>query len=233
MKKSTLSAVLACLMLIPLTLFLGTQIKGRGYYLTATLVLIETMLPFFLSFEARKPQARELVLTAVMCALAVASRVAVVMPHFKPIFAVIMVAGMALGAEAGFMTGAMAAFASNFFFSQGPWTPWQMLSYGICGFLFGLLFHGKKQPNRFILAIWGFFFVVLVSGPLLDCATLFTTGSRISWKFAAMVFAAGFPNNISNGIATALTLVLLGEPLLKKLNRMTRKYGLMEQKTRD
>lgn len=233
MRKSTFFSILACLLLIPLTLFFGTQIKGRGYYLTCTLVLIETMIPFFLTFEARKPQARELVLIAVMCALAVASRVVVPIPSFKPIFAVIMVTGMALGAEAGFMTGAMSVFASNFFFSQGPWTPWQMFAYGICGFVFGLAFHNGHRPNRLLLAGCGFGFLVLICGPLLDCCTLFTTGARLSWKFAGMVFAAGLPYNVSNGIATALTLALLGEPLLKKLNRMIEKYGLQDKKERD
>lgn len=228
MKKWTV----LCLLLIPLTLFLGMQLKGRSYYLTCTLVIIETMLPFFLAFEGRKPQARELVLTAVMCALAVASRVAVPIPNFKPIFAVIMVTGIALGPESGFMTGAMAAFASNFFYSQGPWTPWQMLSYGLCGYLTGLCFQVRKQQRRWVLTVYGFLFVVLISGPILDCATLFTTSSRISWKFAGMVFGAGFINNFTNAIATALTLCFFGDPLLKKLNRMITKYGILEEKTR-
>lgn len=215
------------LLLIPVTIFFGMQLKGRSYYLISTLVILETMLPFFLSFEGRKPQARELVLIAVMCALAVASRVAVPIPSFKAIFAVIMVTGMALGPEVGFMTGAMAVFASNFFYSQGPWTPWQMLAYGFCGFLFGFL---KRKPKRIALAIYGFSCVVLIVGPILDCCTLFTTASRLSWKFAGMVFAAGFPYNVSNGIATALTLYFFGDPLLVKLNRMIEKYGLMTQR---
>lgn len=215
------------LLLIPVTIFFGMQLKGRSYYLISTLVILETMLPFFLSFEGRKPQARELVLIAVMCALAVASRVAVPIPSFKAIFAVIMVTGMALGPEVGFMTGAMAVFASNFFYSQGPWTPWQMLAYGFCGFLFGFL---RRKPKRIALAIYGFSCVVLIVGPILDCCTLFTTASRLSWKFAGMVFAAGFPYNVSNGIATALTLYFFGDPLLVKLNRMIEKYGLMTQR---
>ena len=215
------------MLLIPVTIFFGMQLKGRSYYLISTLVILETMLPFFLSFEGRKPQARELVLIAVMCALAVASRGAVPIPSFKAIFAVIMVTGMALGPEVGFMTGAMAVFASNFFYSQGPWTPWQMLAYGFCGFLFGFL---RRKPKRIALAIYGFSCVVLIVGPILDCCTLFTTASRLSWKFAGMVFAAGFPYNVSNGIATALTLYFFGDPLLVKLNRMIEKYGLMTQR---
>ena len=77
--------------IIPATLYLGTKLKGRWYYLTSTMMVIETMIPFFLSFEVRKPQARELVTIAVMCALSVASRVVIVIPNFKPMMAIIMI----------------------------------------------------------------------------------------------------------------------------------------------
>ena len=74
MKRSVLFSLISVFVLIPATLFLGTQLSGKGYYLTATLVILETMLPFFLRFEARKPQARELAILAVLCALAVVGR---------------------------------------------------------------------------------------------------------------------------------------------------------------
>ena len=215
-------------MLIPLTLFLGMNLGGKAYYLTCTLIIIETMIPFFLAFETRKPQARELVTIAVMCALAVASRVAVLVPHFKPTTAIIMITGIALGAEAGFLTGAIAAFASNFFFSQGPWTPWQMFAYGFGGFLSGLIFHGKNRRNTVVQALLGFVNILVIVGPLLDCCTLFTTGTRITWKFAAAVFAAGLANNAIHGVACAFTILLLGKPLLYKLDRLKIKYGMMD-----
>ena len=162
MKKSTIFSLVAILVLIPVTLFLGTRLTGRMYYLTSTLVIIETMLPFFIAFERRRPQARELVTIAVMCALAVAARVVIQIPNFKPTIGIIMITGIAFGGEVGFMTGAVSAFASNFFFSQGPWTPWQMMAYGIAGFLAGLLFY-KKRPfsqkprlSAAVLAVYGF-----------------------------------------------------------------------------
>lgn len=229
MKKNVLVNMLTCLLLIPGTLFLGTRLSGRWYYLTCTLVILETMLPFFLAFETRKPQARELVTIAVMCALSVAARVVVVIPSFKPTTAIIMIAGIALGPEAGFMTGAISAFASNFFFSQGPWTPWQMMAYGFGGFLAGLLFH-KRFPVRkpWVLAIFGFITIFLVVGPLLDSCTLFTVSARITWKFALAVFAAGLPHNLQHAAACAVTMLLFSKPLLGKLDRLKTKYGMMD-----
>lgn len=228
MRKSTIFNILLILVLIPGTLFLGTQLSGRMYYLTSTLIIIETMIPFFLAFEIRKPQARELVTIAVMCALAVASRVVIVIPNFKPITAIIMITGIALGAEAGFMTGAVAAFASNFFFSQGPWTPWQMMAYGFGGFLAGLIFHRRKHQNPVVLAVFGFLAIALIVGPLLDCCTIFTVSSRINWKTAITVLAAGFPYNLKHAVACAVTMLLFGKPLLWKLDRLKTKYGMMD-----
>lgn len=228
-KRNTALLHFLPLLLIPATLFLGTRLSGRWYYLTCTLVILETMAPFFLSFESRKPQARELVTIAVMCALAVASRVVIVIPNFKPITAIIMLTGIALGAEAGFMTGAIAAFASNFFFSQGPWTPWQMMAYGVGGFLAGVLFCGKnRKKNPWILAIFGFCTIVLVVGPLLDSCTVFTVSPKITWKYAMTVLAAGLPYNVQHGLACAVTMVLFSKPLLSKLDRLKVKYGMMD-----
>lgn len=232
MKKTTYLSLLTILVLIPATLWLGTQLKGRWYYLTSTLVILETMLPFFLLFEARRPQARELVTIAVMAALAVAGRVAIPIPNFKAITGIIMITGMALGPQVGFMTGAVSAFASNFFYSQGPWTPWQMLSYGMGGFLAGVLFYGRtwKKPwlETVLKAAFSFLAVVLAVGPLLDACTIFTTGSRLSWRFAVTVLAAGFPHNVTHGLSCMVTVLVLSKPLLTKLNRLKTKYGMLQ-----
>lgn len=229
MKKTTICNLLLLFGLIPGTLFLGTQLSGRWYYLTSTMMIVEVMIPFFLAFETRRPQARELVTLAVMCALAVASRVVMLIPNFKPMTAIIMITGIALGAQSGFVCGAVGAFASNFFFSQGPWTPWQMMAYGFAGFLAGGLFH-KRFPlrNPAALAVWGFFTIVLVIGPLLDSCTVFTVSSRITWKYALAVFTAGLAYNVQHGLACAVTLLLFAKPLLGKLERLKTKYGMMD-----
>ena len=229
MRKSTLASLILVLVLIPLTLFLGTRLHGRWYYLTSTLIIIETMIPFFLAFETRKPQARELVTLSVLCAQAVASRVVVLIPNFKPMTAIIMITGIALGAEAGVVCGAAGAFASTFFFSQGPWTPWQMMAYGFAGFLAGALFHRRfRVRNPIALAVFGFVLIVTVIGPLLDCCTLFTVSTRLSWKYAAAVFGAGLPYNLQHGLACGVTLLLFSKPLLWKLDRLKTKYGMMD-----
>lgn len=229
MKKSTIAMLAVFLILIPLTLFLGLRLPGRAYYLTGTLIVAELLVPFFLAFEGRKPQARELVVIAVLCALAVAARVAIPIPHFKPMFAVIMLAGIAFGPEAGFLVGAVGAMASNFFYGQGPYTPWQMMAYGAGGMLAGFAFGEKRlQRKPLVMGIFGFFGVLLFVGPLLDTCTVFLTVPSICPETAAPIYLSGLPVNFSQGACTFLTMLLLGSPLLEKLDRIKQKYGMME-----
>ena len=157
MKKTNIVTILIFLLAVPGTLILGSKMPGRWYYLTSTLIMIELLIPFFLKFEGRKPQARELVVLAVMCALVVAARVAIPIPNFKAIYAIIMIAGIAFGPESGFLVGAVSALSSNFFLSQGPYTPWQMMAYGAGGMLAGLLFRKGRLPRKpSLMGIAGF-----------------------------------------------------------------------------
>ena len=229
MKRSSLVTLLVFLVLIPLTLCLGRLMPGRWYYLTGTLIIVEMMIPFFLSFEGRKPQARYLVVIAVMCALAIASRVVIPIPHFKPTFAIIMLAGIAFGPEAGFMVGAVSALCSNFFIGQGPYTPWQMMAYGAGGLLAGFLAQqGWLKRNRWILASFGFLASVLWVGPLLDLSGIFLMLSHLSWEGAIAMLISGFSVNLIQGISTFVTMVLFSKALLEKLDRIKLKYGMTE-----
>ena len=229
MKKSKLVTLIVFLLLIPLTLFLGTKLSGRGYYITGTLIIAELMIPFFMAFEGRKPQARDLVVIAVMCALAIAGRVVIPIPNFKATYAIIILAGIAFGPEAGFMVGAITAFGSNFFYGQGPFTPWQMFGYGAGGMLAGFCFQPKWLPRKnWVMAAFGFLGVLLWVGPLLDCSSIFLVLPKITWSAVIATFVSGFYVNVSQAICTALILFLLGNALLEKLDRIKIKYGMME-----
>ena len=229
MKKSKLISLMIFLLVVPATLILGSRMDGRWYYLTSTLMIAELLIPFFLAFEGRKPQARELVVIAVMCALAVVARVAIPIPSFKAIFAIIMIAGIAFGPESGFLVGAVSALASNFFYTQGPYTPWQMMAYGVGGMLAGYLFfkgHLKRKP--LVMGFFGFLCVLLVVGPLLDTCTVFLAPITLNWKNISAIYISGFPVNVSQGLCTFAVLLLLVRPLLDKLDRIKVKYGMME-----
>lgn len=229
MKKSHIAMLADFLLVIPLTLYFGLRLPGRGFYIVSTAVIVELMVPFLLAFESRKPQARELVVIAVLSALAVAARVVIPIPHFKAIFAVIMISGIAFGPEAGFMVGAISALASNFFYGQSANTPWQMFAYGAGGMLAGFLFAGGRLPRKkWIMGIFGFLATVLFVGPLLDTGSVFLSLPTLSWEAALPLYISGFPVNLSQGICTFLVMFLFGNPLLEKLDRVKTQYGMGE-----
>lgn len=238
-RVKTILTILAALVLAPLTAVAGMAVPGNGYYLSGTLIVLYAIVPFFVSFEGRRPTAREIAVVAVLTALAVAARAAFIwVPHFKPMAAVIMIAGLAAGPQTGFLVGSVAALASNFIFGQGPWTPWQMFAYGIGGMLAGLFaLCGilKKSPRAWRdggwrdilgLTVFGFLCILLVVGPLLDTSTFFMAGFSASSPLA--IYLAGVPVNCVHGSAVALTMLLFGKPLLDRLRRIQIKYGMME-----
>ena len=231
LSKRTAAATVLILLLIPLTLFVGeTYLAGRKYYFIALLILLECMIPFFLIFESRKPKARELVIIAVLCAIGVASRAAFFMlPQFKPVMAIAIIAGVAFGGETGFLVGAMTMLSSNIMFSQGPWTPWQMFCMGSIGFLAGVLFRkGFLRRSRVSLCIFGALSAILIYGGIMNAASALMWSNTFSWKIALPYYISGFPMDCVHAAATWVFLWFAAEPMLEKLDRIKVKYGLVE-----
>ena len=232
LSKRTLVAALLILLCIPVTIFAGIMYLGNQHYnVTALLVLLECMLPFFLVFESRKPKARELVVIAVLCAIGVAGRSAFFMlPQFKPVMALVIIAGVAFGGETGFLVGAVTMLTSNVLFSQGPWTPWQMFSMGIIGFLAGILFRkGLLRRSRGSLATFGAFAAVLIYGGIMNPASaLMYSSQNLNWEVIMAYYVSGLPMDLIHAAATVIFILIAAEPMLEKLDRIKVKYGLVE-----
>jgi energy-coupling factor transport system ATP-binding protein len=230
--KRTLVAAVLIVLCIPLTIFAGVMYLGNQHYnITALLVLVECMLPFFLIFESRKPKARELVVIAVLCAIGVAGRSAFFMlPQFKPVMALVIIAGVAFGGETGFLVGAVTMLASNILFSQGPWTPWQMFSMGIIGFLAGVLFRkGLLRRTRGSLAIFGAFSAIIIYGGIMNPASAIMYSSQnLNWEVILAYYISGLPMDLVHAAATVIFILIAAEPMLEKLDRIQTKYGLVQ-----
>ena len=224
--------ILLSLLLIPLTIWTGLKFgSGRKYMLISFAIIFETMLPFFLIFEGRKPQARELVILSVLSALAIGGRaVFFAMPGFKPVAAMVILTGVAFGAEAGFMVGAMTMFCSNVLFGQGPWTPWQMFAMGIMGLLAGICFRkGILHRERFSLSVFGGLVTFLIYGGIMNPASVLMYQANPDWQMILTAYITGVPADAIHALATAMFLWFLSEPMLEKLDRVKVKYGLIER----
>ena len=232
LSKRTLMACIMILVVIPVIIYLGITLgNDRKYYIVSLAIIACTMLPFFMVFEDRKPQARELIIIAVLAAIGVAGRAAFFMlPQFKPVVAIVIISAVSFGAEAGFLVGAMTGFVSNFFFAQGPWTPWQMFSFGIIGFIAGILFKkGKLEKRRISLCIYGGLSTFFIYGFLLDTASwLIFPYSNMSLATILPVYITGIPFNFVHAVATVFFLAVISKPMIEKLDRIKEKYGLIE-----
>jgi len=161
--------------LVSLLLLLATLGGGYAAYtiwpdeelnwaLTSLLLLLCGLGLFYLRYERSRVSSKELAIIATLAAVAIVGRIVFApFPNFKPTTFVVMLAGYVFGPRAGFMVGSMAALGSNMFFGQGPWTPWQMVAWGLAGYTAGLFGHLRgPQVTRVEMAlfglVWGFLF---------------------------------------------------------------------------
>ena len=164
----------------------------------------------------------------VLGALAAAGRVLFApLPDFKPVSAICILAGVVFGRRCGFMVGALAALVSNFFFGQGPWTPWQMYGWGLIGYLAGVL-ADTGLFDRFRPTVYAYGFLSgLLYGIVLDSWHVIGYISPLTWEGALLSYGAGLPFNVVHGVATAAFLLALYAPWRRKLERIRAKYALM------
>jgi|LSQX01.3.fsa_nt_gb energy-coupling factor transporter ATP-binding protein EcfA2/uncharacterized membrane protein len=231
LSKRTLLAMAMILIAIPLTIYIGIYYLGdRKYYFISMLIILETMLPFAMVFEGRKPQARELIIISVLCAIGVAGRAAFFMlPQFKPVVAIVIIAGVTFGGEAGFLVGAVTSFVSNMFFGQGPWTTWQMFAFGIIGFLAGILFRkGFLRRNTIALCIFGGLATFLIYGGIMNPAAVLMFQAKPTVEMFYLAYLRGIPFDLVHAAATVTFLYFIAKPMLEKLDRIKVKYGLLE-----
>lgn len=216
-----------CVFLVaPLIVLCGVFFLGDRKYAFVSLALsVVACIPFFVSFEKGKNDARRIVIIAVMTALSVAGRfVFAPIPFFKPVTAIVIITAIYLGAEAGFITGAFSAVVSNFYFGQGPWTPFQMFAWGLIGFLAGLLAK-RLVESKVLLIIFGALSGVVFSFIMDVWTTLWADGTFNIARFIASITTAA-PFTVVYIVSNVIFLLLLTKPIGRKLQRLKTKYGI-------
>ena len=222
---------LAVLLSVPLCLaaLMYFEVQQRAF---ALLLMVATVLLFFYaSYEKSRPSLRQIMPTLTLAALAAAGRILFApIPDFKPVSAIAIIAGATLGRRNGFMVGSLAAFTSNFFFGQGPWTPWQMYAWGIVGYTGGLLcevgFLSTDKPTKLWKLIGLGFFSAGLYGLILNTYQVIGFVVPFNWAAALASMAAALPFDAMHGIATAVFLCLLFVPWSRRIHRVVIKYDL-------
>jgi len=217
--------------IIPLLLAAGVWLFGdRSYNIVAAAVALLACFPFFFAFEKRQKTSRELMVIAVMTGISVLGRfIFAPVPGFKPVTAIVIIAAISLGGEAGFIIGALSAVVSNIYFGQGPWTPFQMFSWGTLGFLAGLLPRTgllKKGWTRYImLSVIGIIGGALYS-VMMNVWVILSFDGTHSMAFFWTAMLAALPAMGLYAASNVIFLLLLEKPVNKKLERIKIKYEI-------
>ncbi len=223
--KKCLSYIILCL-IVPAVVLGGTLLfKEKQYAWISLCVTVLSCVPFFLHFEHSENDVRKLILIAVMVAISVIGRfIFAPIPGFKPVTAMVVITAMYFGGEAGFMTGALSAVISNFYFGQGPWTPFQMFSWGIVGFLAGVIADPLKK-SKIVLVVYAIVSGVLYS-LLMDVWTVLWADGyfNLSRYAAAVISAVQF--TIIYAVSNVIFLLVFSKPIGKILERIKEKYRL-------
>lgn len=230
-RRLILFSLLLLVVVAPISLILSVKLfQSNNYYASALLIVMLSILPFFIFFENRKVKTGEIVILSVMVALCVVSRaVLAFLPQVKPTCALVIVSAIAFGPNVGFVIGSLSMFVSNFIFGQGLYTPFQMLGMGLVGFFCGLLFCGSRRKNsRLAVSIIGGLMCFLVYGLAVDSCSVLTVVTEYTPKAVLSIYASGLLFNLIHGLTTALLLFFICKPMADKFQRLRVKYGIFD-----
>ena len=214
------------LICIPMVILLGAVIfDDKQPAFISLMVVILSLIPVFLTFEKKNLGTRKLIIISVMTALSVIGRfIFAVVPGFKPVTAIVVITAMFFGGETGFLTGVLSAFISNFYFGQGPWTPFQMFAWGMLGLLAGL-FSRPLKNSKICLVLYGVF-AGMVYSFIMDIWTVLWYSSEFNLNMYLAALAATAPYTVTYCVSNVAFLLFLVKPIGDKLTRIRIKYGL-------
>ena len=190
------------------------------WILASSLLLGAVLVTGFAWYERTHPTTRVLALVATLAALAALGRVAFApLPNVKPTTDIVLIAGLVLGGAPGFMVGAVAALASNLFFGQGPWTPWQMAAWGLVGLLGAAIARfASRSPGRVPLAL-ACGLAGLGFGAVMNLHMWITySGDHTLAKLGAY-FATSLPFDLAHAAGNVVFALAFGPALIRALQR--------------
>jgi hypothetical protein len=195
-----------------------------SWHLASFLILAAVLVAGFAWYERSRPPSQVVALVAALAALAIAGRIAfAAFPNVKPTTDIVVFAGYALGGAPGFAVGALTALVSNFWFGQGPWTPWQMAGWGLCGVLGAALALGVRNAGRFALAATCGFAAIFY-GALLNFSLMATYGGDLSWQRFWLLEGRAIPFEVAHLAGNVALALVAGPAMVRMLVRFRERF---------
>src|SRR4051794_33636994 len=194
------------------------------WQLASFVILAVVLLGGFAWYERSRPPSQVVALVAALAALATAGRIAfAAFPNVKPTTDIVVFAGYALGPAPGFAVGALAGLVSNFWFGQGPWTPWQMAGWGMCGLMGAGLALGVRNAGRLSLAaVCGL--AGIAYGVLLNFSLMATYGGDLSLERFLTLEARAIPFDVAHVVGNIAFALLAGPAMVRMLTRFRQRF---------
>jgi len=195
-----------------------------SWQLTSFLIVGAVVLAGFAWYERSRPPSQVVALVAALAALAIAGRIAfAAFPNVKPTTDIVILAGYALGPAPGFAVGALTALVSNFWFGQGPWTPWQMAGWGLCGVFGAALSLRGREIDRYSLAA-ACAIAGLGYGALLNFSLMATYGGELSLQRFLALESRAIPFDVAHAVGNAALALIAGPAMLRMLFRFRSRF---------
>lgn len=225
--KKQLSLILVIFSI--LTVIAGVLLwQDQRYNLIIILVLIASMMAFYFQYEYSSVKTREVVIVSIMIALAVVGRMLfILLPSVKPVSALIIILAVVFGSQDGFLAGSLSALLSDFVFGMGPWTPFQMIAWGLIGYLAGM-FSKQLYQNQWLLYLYGLISGILFS-LIMDLWSVLTIEQTFNLTRYLVTFLSSLPVTIIYMISNVVFLILLKTTMFRILQRVKVKYGIEEK----
>ncbi len=174
----------------------------------------------FAWYERSRPSSRTVALVAGLAALAVAGRLVLApVPNVVATTDIALITGFALGGAPGFAVGALAAPVSNLWLGQGPWTPWQMAGWGLCGLAGAALARltGRRLGRLGLASACAL--AGLAYGALLDLSVMVTYGGEQSLDRYLALSVRGIPFNLAHAAGNFVIALAAGPALVRMISR--------------
>jgi energy-coupling factor transport system substrate-specific component len=224
MKNKVFAAIviLTTVLLLGMILIPNNPLYGINWALASVVIIGLAIAAFFWQFERQAVNPKDITLLATMASLAAIARVpfAAIM-GLQPTTFIVMITGYVFGVQAGFMVGCIAALVSNFFLGQGPWTPWQMFSWGICGMIGGLIgnkVHFKRLSFTVAAGLCGYLF-----GWIMNVWHWIGFVYPLNWTTFSSTYALSIPSDSIHAASNIAFSILFGQSFYAILLRFRKK----------
>ncbi|MDQ1004943.1 energy-coupling factor transport system substrate-specific component [Neobacillus niacini] len=222
--------ILIGIAIVIFVLLVGFPLFNTQHFLALSLLIMAaSFFPFMISFSQKKVLSRELVVVAILAAIAAVSRVPFAsIPSVQPTTFVIIISAIVLGPQSGFVIGALAAIVSNLFLGHGPWTPWQMYAWGMIGLTAGFLSKTWIMQSKIGRCIYGFI-VGIAFGWIMNLWFVVGVMQDLNWPAILLYYSSSFYFDLAHAVCNVFFLWVFSSSWMKIIERFKVKYGLFQR----